>query len=312
MMIPRTGMPLFWSRRHAFERAVMINLIVNLSAPNGPGKVVTNLLRGLALIGFDDFVLNGRPSPAFEKTHIINVAAAVGALQGWIDESYILGPNLFVMPEDDRSGVVLEAKYRKYIQPSAWAADAWGPYLPQDKVAVWAVGIDTDEFPDISSEKKTNDVLVYFKRRDPQALETCTDMLQREKLSYTVIEYGSYGEAAYKHALAASRSCVWIGSHESQGIALEECLSSGVPVLVWDVQRFSDADGWSGSGYPDFPVTTVPYWDGRCGDRVFSADDLRRQLPEFLARATEGAFEPREFVLENLSLEKQAREFLAL
>ena len=41
-------------------------------------------------------------------------------------------------------------------------------------------------------------------------------------------------------ALKQARFCIWIGRHESQGFAFQECLASNVPILVWDVQSMKD------------------------------------------------------------------------
>ena len=58
------------------------------------------------------------------------------------------------------------------------------------------------------------------------------------------------------------------------------------------------------------PVTSVPYWDERCG-RTFAAieafdDAWRRFCDEFQS----GRYDPRAYILENLTLEQCAQRYL--
>ncbi|NTU71287.1 MAG: glycosyltransferase [Coriobacteriia bacterium] len=289
----------------------MINLVIDQPATRGPGKVIGNLLRGFELIGFEDFIINGAYDQGHDRTYILNAPFELWTVAEFVDESFVLGPNLFVVPDDDASGVVAAARYGAYVQPSEWVASAWRETLPSDKVVVWPVGVDTEAFCDTSEESKSVDVLVYFKHREPELLLECIDILEDLGLSRVVLEYGHYDEDSYRRALASARACVWLGAHESQGLALQEALSSGVPALVWDVRSTAEEVGWS-KKRPSMPATAVPYFDERCGERVFSADELRESMTPFLARLDAGEFAPRAYVVENLGLEKQARAFLEI
>jgi len=85
---------------------------------------------------------------------------------------------------------------------------------------------------------------------------------------------------------------------ESQGIAYQEILSMDVPCFVLDKDVWDDYSGWS------FPGTSVPYFDRRCGEK-------QKSITEFLSFYQRvDQFSPRSFVIENLSLTKQAKEYV--
>ena len=67
-----------------------------------------------------------------------------------------------------------------------------------------------------------------------------------------------------------ARAMIFLCEHETQGIAYQQALSCGVPILAWDRgghwQDPACFPPWSMGN----PVTSVPYWDERCG-RTFAA-----------------------------------------
>ncbi len=54
-----------------------------------------------------------------------------------------------------------------------------------------------------------------------------------------LIEYGTYTEETYKYVLRRSFFGVWIGTTESQGIALQEALAANVPLIVLNSRNMS-------------------------------------------------------------------------
>jgi glycosyltransferase involved in cell wall biosynthesis len=104
---------------------------------------------------------------------------------------------------------------------------------------------------------------------------------------------------------------IFLSAHESQGIAAQEAMAAGVPLLAWDPGFLEDPDRFKW-GQTVIPATSVPYFDERCGLKFRDAAEFANQLPAFLARQREGRFAPRNFILENLTLEKCARHFVDL
>lgn len=133
--------------------------------------------------------------------------------------------------------------------------------------------------------------------------------LQKRNLTYSTIVYGQYNEEQYKLALSRSRYMIFLCEHESQGLAYLECLASGVPILAWDQGWCLDPNRYSW-GQPDIPATSVPYFDDRCGMRFANVDEFPRRLDEFLEQGRGDHFSPRDYVLENLTLEACSRRYV--
>ena len=95
-------------------------------------------------------------------------------------------------------------------------------------------------------------------------------------------------------------------------IAYQQALSCDVPILAWD-----QGGPWRDpSYYPDrvvfAPVSSVPYWDARCGRTFAAALGFAPALDSFWAEAGAGRFHPRQFILEHLTLAKCARDYVRI
>jgi glycosyltransferase involved in cell wall biosynthesis len=206
-----------------------------------------------------------------------------------------------------------------YLQHSTWANDVYRPFFG-DRCRIWPVGIETDRWRPEPGVHKDIDLLIYDKvrwnreqceRELIEPIEAC--LAQRGLTTATIryLHYGRDGDFKYRSLLARSRAMLFLCENESQGFAYQECLSCDVPVLAWDQgfcldpQRFS----W---GQPVIPATSVPFFDDRCGVRFQSASDFPDRLTEFLDRLSARQFQPRQYVLESLTLEKAAAHFLEI
>jgi len=122
-------------------------------------------------------------------------------------------------------------------------------------------------------------------------------------LTYTVIQYGSYTEKQYISTLNRVRFCIWVGSHESQGFALQECLSMNVPIFVWNATNMRDEYSNNNRLFSNYSQnlasTTVPYWDSRCGKIWDTSKEMSSELSEFISQLN--TYSPRSYVLDNLS-----------
>lgn len=286
----------------------MINIITrDFSRATGPDKVVRNLLRGLDKIGYP-YVINKNIN-ATKRCYMPNRRAPLLKLR--IAKSKVtVGPNLYVLPRDIHWFVSL--KNTIYLQPCEWPAQLWRELgFRRAPIKVWPTGIDTDEFyPKNGIQEKK--ILVYHKMRDKSELEMIEKTLQEMRLHYHKIMYGSYKEADYKEAIWQSSFIIWHGRHESQGIAAQEAMACNIPILVCDVKSLFEEIG----GYPwpesvrDFEVTAAPYFDERCGLKIMDLSKLKQSIEYMFDNLSQ--FSPRDYVLENLSLEKQALKFVQL
>ena len=162
------------------------------------------------------------------------------------------------------------------------------------------------------------DVLIYDKvrwRRDElesSLLTPVRDALRARGLTFRELRYGYYQPNELKAALADCRAAIFLCEHETQGLAYQQMLASNVPVLAWD-----RGGPWQDPTYfPDrvqfSPVTSVPYWDDRCGDRFADVPEMESKLDSFLERVRSGQFAPRDYVLEHLTLDTCARRYVEL
>jgi glycosyltransferase involved in cell wall biosynthesis len=159
------------------------------------------------------------------------------------------------------------------------------------------------------------DFLVYDKVRwdhervHRAMVEPILAELNRRRLSFEVIRYGSYKPEDYMAALDRCRSLLFLCEHETQGLAYQQAMSCGLPVLAWDPGAWLDP--WRFRyGETHVPATSVPFFDERCGVRFTGVPDftssLNRHLDNFSSLA------PRNYVLEHLSLAGCARRYLDL
>jgi hypothetical protein len=258
---------------------------------NGPGKVVSNLAKGLELNGVE--VLHNQ------------LGDYNGCLQAWgtpiaqMDARTLVGPNLCVLPNELPW---LWSRFQNMVVPSLWVKEMYESFdcvkNGMTNLHVWAVGIDTGKFSP-SEDKKKWDVLLYVKRREEEAKEI-QEYLQRLGLSVVVLTYSKYNEEELIRFARESKCCVLLTKTESQGIAYQEILSIGVPCYVLDKKVWDDYAGWS------FAATSVPYFDERCGI-------ISNNMAEFQKFYDSIAnYEPRNFVLNNLSISQMGRRYLQL
>lgn len=207
---------------------------------------------------------------------------------------------------------------RKFLQHSTWTLDfvrSAGVYS-NDIFDLWPAGINTDEWSPIESgPRKELDVLIYNKIHwNKPAIESALvqpirDYLNSKNYSYCEIVYGSYSKEEYQKRLGQAKTMIFLVEHESQGIAYQECLSSNVPVIAWDQGYFLDPIRFK-YDRPVVKTTSVPFFDQRCGAKFRDFNEFRSVFEPFFENALSGAFRPREFILENLSIDKSTRRML--
>ena len=277
---------------------MVINIISNQTNKKpirGPKKVLENLLKGLDLIGVK-YVFN-QPISKFKYNWIQDSLSAL------IEVSYsktpvLLGPNLAEMPKDLPLLRPKMAKGSVYLHPSKWTINKWLENgFNESVIEEWPVGIDTVTFKSFDRCNLTNKVLVYFKNRKELELKSCLKILDQCRLNYSVLKYGEYTEEEFIDNLQNATFCIWIGVDESQGIALQEALCTNLPIIVVKDQN---------SKNKRYNATPAPYFNSKCGIILDSIDNLNESV---IRSFDPKIYNPRNYILENLTLEICAKEF---
>ena len=218
-------------------------------------------------------------------------------------KKFIFGPHFSVFPDNKINIINNKHNNAIYIHPSKWAADVWiNMGVKHIPVKFMPFAINTKIFAPSSHESETNrnSVFIYFKGRKIDELNFLKKILNQKNIEYKIFDYRSkYPEEEYINYLKKSKYGIWLGRHESQGFALEEALSTNIPLLVWDVTSMNQEEGYN---YPDIFGTVIPYWDDRCGEFFYEKKDFECKYVEFINKLN--TYEPRQFILENLSVKK--------
>ena len=279
----------------------MINIFYSYKE-NGPGKVIKNLIAGLAKINVP-YSENPDVNSLKEGDMILSLQSHYVMSRNDLTKNMIVGPNICVMPFDNQ--MVMNQNYITHLVPSEWVKNYFSKYISVDKINVWAVGIDTDKFKDTSTVTKTVDCLLYYKRRNIDDLMYMSNILAKNNQSFEVIEYGSYTEEHFINTINKSKyACLCCGS-ESQGIAIQEIMSSNLPLFVWDIAEWNDRGSELAC-----PATSVPYWNEQCGIVERDKNKLNESFQHFLSDLL--TFTPRELILKELTLEKKAKDLFDL
>ena len=304
-----------WFPTDRYARHIVRRIVRGKPRPGGQMRVFLNLCAGLDRIGVSYQVnqygyINHHPEElagVIGKPHLLDKIC-------WRNP-IIFGAAVFSHPLDDPD-LLNRLPVKKVLVPGEWMRKMWEPYWGEQVIA-WPVGIDTDKW-NISDRGKDIDILLYDKVRwkhekyEIELIEPIKRLLQKKQLKTETIRYGFYKEENFQALLERSKAMIFLCEHETQGIAYQQALSCGVPILAWDRGGF-----WQDpSHYPHkvkfAPVTSVPYWDERCGTTFISCDEFPEKLEEFWDKLQRQEFAPRDYVIENLTLMKCARQYVEI
>ncbi len=192
-----------------------------------------------------DVRVNDFAAAAARPNHPIGLAGYPSVLDRVrLPNPVIFGPGDFGSPEAART-VATDERFRLLIQPCEWFVDFYRPYCG-DKLISWFAGIDLDDWPDASRQDKDVDCLIYDKirwKRDqlvPAVLHRVERALDLRGLTRQTLRYGAHHQGEFRRALTKARSLIFLCEHETQGLAYQEALATGIPVLAWDEGNLVD------------------------------------------------------------------------
>lgn len=308
-----------WFKYDRYPRKIIRRIIRGKQRPGGVMMVALELMRGLDKLNipyrFNDF--------KYIKKHPEEIACIIGKPQlldkiKW-KNPIIFGAGVFSHPIDNPDLLKKHPTLKKILVPGPWMERLFITYYSEAKVKAWPVGVDTLKWNNEAKESVLPvDFLIYDKilwdydDKKSSLLLPLLKELRSRGLNYEIIRYGNYTHAELQDKLARCKSAIFLCEHETQGIAYQQILATNTPILAWDQQSF-----WlDPSYYPHKvkfgPVSSVPYWDDRCGSKFKDETEFTGALDDFLEKLKTSSFAPRDYILENLTLEKCAMEYYSI
>jgi hypothetical protein len=222
----------------------------------------------------------------------------------------LFGPGDFGMPDTFRR-LCDDCPDASLICFCDWIAQIYEPMNP-GKTKKWFAGIDIDKWKPETDSEKMIDCLIYDKvrwRREkliPNLYSRMQAHLDRRGLKHETLHYGAHTIRQYKHSLKKTKSLIFLCEHETQGLAYQEAMSMNIPIFAWNEGVLCD-DELRKFSTEKIQVTSVPYFSGECGI-CFQLENMLQQFDVFWTNLLN--YKPRNFVLNNLSLDESAALYL--
>lgn len=305
-----------WVPGDRWVRPLVRRLVRGPRVPSGIDKVFLNLAAGLRELGVP-FRVNARWRDIQPGDQVGVLGRDRACLAGYDRPNPIVAGVALMTHPSEWPTLCEDYPVALYVQHCEWAINLYRPFYGAKRCAIWPVGIDTAAWSPAPAAGKTTDFLLYDKvrwehdRYERELIEPVRTSLRAAGCSFEEIRYGHYRPGHYAAALGRCRALLFLCEHESQGLAYQEAMSAGLQVLAWDPGEWLDPARFAW-GTPHVPATSVPYFDSRCGERFRDKAAFPGALALFLERLRSGAYTPRDYMLENLTLATSARRYLAL
>ena len=264
----------------------------------GPGKVVSTLRDGLRAMGIKE--------TSIENTR--NVACLQWGddwpdVDSFSEKHVLIGPNY-----ESKKFENVANRLDNFIVPSEWVRNihATDPIINKKNIHVWSGGIETEIWAP-TDQNKDIDCIIYLKNRNREeyaCLEKIVTTMSSVFSRAAVFHYGHYNESDFFECAKRAKFAILLTNTESQGYAYMQLLSAGVPCLVFNKDTFYHEE--SGE---ILNATSVPYFDDRCG--IITSDITEDSIEKFLS-FDNSRWSPRDYILENHTIEKSTMKYLEL
>ena len=307
-----------WIKYDRYPRKLIRRIIRGKSRPGGVMMVALELMRGLDKLNipyrYNDY--------KYAKRNPDKLIGVIGKPHLLFEKKFknpiLFGAGIFSHPLDCINFFEKYPNVKKMLVPGDWMKDMFKPYYG-NKVMTWPVGIDTEKWhPQLKAHDLTTDFLIYDKVRwqhdyfQKELISPIISTLKANGLTFDTIQYGSYNHQELTEKIAKAKAVIFLCEHETQGLAYQQMLATGTPVLAWDRGGFWQDPNY----YPDRvkyePVSSVPYWDENCGLKFKDKTDFPSVLKKFLLKQNKNEFDPRSFILKNLTLEICALQYVTI
>lgn len=306
-----------WLPYDRYPRKIIRKIVRGEARLGGPQIVFVNLCKGLDLLNIPYTVNNYK----YCRQNPQEIACIIGKPHILLEKKWknpiLFGAAVFSHPSY-RPNLFEEYDIKKVLVPGKWIKKMFiEDGYPAQKVEDWPVGIETEKWKPSDKEKKY-DFLIYQKlhwkveEREITHINYLEKILTEKGLSFKKVVYGNYEPNELLELASQSKAAIFICEHETQGLAYQQLLSMNIPMLAW-----KGAEYWEDPYYyPDTVkfsgVTSVPYWDSRCGEIFDTPQDFEKMLELFWEKLNNNQYNPRAYILENLTLEKCAAHYVEI
>ena len=302
-----------WFKYDRYVRKVVRRLIRGRQRPGGVGMIALNLMQGLDRQGvayrYNDF--------KYIDKHPEEIACIIGKPHLLFERKWsnpiIFGAGVYSHPVECPDLTTKYPNIKRILVPGGWMKTMFDPYYT-GKVSVWPAGIDTDQWSPKQKAEVKFDFLIYDKIRwdhdsyQENFIMPICKTLDKYCLSYDFVKYGNYRNEDLLEKLKTVKGVIFLCEHETQGLAYQQILATGTPILAWDRGGYWQDPYYYPNKAKFEPVSSVPYWDERCGVKFTGLKDFSDYLDEFIVKLNQ--FNPRSYIVENLTLEKSTSMYL--
>jgi hypothetical protein len=306
-----------WIIYDRYPRSLIRRLIRGKAPISGVKRWFVNLIQGLDELGYPYDINNFQAlkkdplkwALVIGRPHVIDKIPKHSPI--------IYGPALPSHPNDNNFWGNENIKH--LLAPCKWMKALYERDLTYKKeISVWPSGIETKKWIPVEKNGGNLRILVYDKIRwnynnlESTLLKPILNTIVQKKILVEYIRYGSYKEEDYCKLLSKVDGMIFLCEHETQGFAYQQALSTNTPIFAWDRGGFWQDPSYYPHSVNFEGVSSVPYWDKRCGEKFKNLDEFNDCLDLFLIGITQKKYAPRNYILENLTLQSQAKAYIEL
>lgn len=306
-----------WLPYDRYPRALIRRLVRGKPRPGGVKRWFLNLKAGLDELGVAYVVNNYQslrknpeaPALVIGKDHVLKKIPD--------GHPIIFGPGVASHPQGNPYWG--KKDIRLLLISCDWFAKMYERDLPvKIPVRVWAAGIETNIWRPPKDKQETKKILIYDKVRwkhekyEETLLKPIREKIKERGYKKNEIKYLFYKEEDYLKNLKEVDAMIFLCEHETQGFAYLQALSCDVPIMAWDRGGFWQDPSYYPEKVKFAPVTSVPYWDHRCGVKFRDLREFAEKFDEFTDCLKAQTFAPRKYVKQILNLTDKARHYMDL
>ena len=263
--------------------------------------------------------LNYNEVKTLNKADVVMSSSKMFDISKYPNKKFIFGPHFGIFSKKSANNFSEQINNVHnnaiYIQPSQPSIDIWHNDYGFNKIPMYSFpfSVNTNKFKP-STDNSKDKIMLYFKNRDPEELTFIKKYLNNKNIKYKIFDYVKrYKEQNFINYLDNCKYAIWLGSHESQGFALEETLSMNVPIFVWSVKyKWQEYKNRKKNRHIKTEVNTAPYWSDKCGMKVYTKEEVKLEFDKFIKNVDNGVYEPREYILNTLSVKCVSENFKKL